>query len=254
MFNNLTFGCTEVPIRVNGMGFLIHSGGLMEKELSREVIGEALESLPEELLRRLWEFNKLYPVVINKGNMKNPLAAAFFPFSQEECGILLTVSFFRKKLRPGNLYHELVHYRQWRRGDLQPTCSVDTVEWKGKEWVLDTGYGIQYIKTPWEQEAYRAQFEWEKESGRSRLTPNTRMGLAMFNIRARKFMEGIGGRVFFAMFYLALAVVTPGTGWWWALKGFFGFSVVDQIFGIALKLREKMKVKKLHVTKESGMG
>lgn len=61
------------------------------------------------------------------------------------------------KLLLTTLAHELVHLKQFARGELK-NFSVDAYKWKG-ELVDIPESKAKYVKTPWEQEAYSREKE-----------------------------------------------------------------------------------------------
>lgn len=51
------------------------------------------------------------------------------------------------------LIHELVHVKQYRKGELYDYCRDDTIEWQGKKYPASSDEGMDYFIAPWEREA-----------------------------------------------------------------------------------------------------
>jgi len=59
------------------------------------------------------------------------------------------------------LFHEMVHVRQYERGQLKDNGIVKS--WEGEEYIYVFSTVDEYMQFPWEEEAYRLQEElWNK--------------------------------------------------------------------------------------------
>jgi hypothetical protein len=149
-------------------------------------VESALASLYAEEAARLHLFlrcgGKLYATDI-------PGMAAMFTVIKEgdkEVPVIV-IDTSNPKLRAGSVFHETVHWFQWRRGDFTVAFDsrgeISDMYWKGVEidksrLKKDADY---YMDSEWEQEAYREEHAFLRKVKATRMPVGFHMAMARVN-------------------------------------------------------------------------
>lgn len=121
--------------------------------VSRSLCKESLRFYANELLgKRLAKNIKVYLVFEKLPNIINALCQWEDDNHQCRSFIIIVNQNLNKKTMLISLAHEMVHVKQYARGELKDYLRSNNVRWKNRVFCLDK---IEYWSSPWEKEAYK---------------------------------------------------------------------------------------------------
>lgn len=102
------------------------------------------------------------------------------------------------ELPKGTFHHEFTHYLQWLRGDLEYREDSEgkvVSYWKGERIdrdrvESDIGY---YFHTPWEQEAFLAQYQWVAKNYSTVIPAKVKLRVVGANAKLNSFIQKLVG-------------------------------------------------------------
>jgi hypothetical protein len=135
----------EVPMQIRTKG--------IPDNVSKAICKDSLRFYGQELLgRRLYKNIKLF-VVFEK--LPNPInALCQWSDDNHKCRefTIIVNKKLNKKTTLIALAHEMVHVKQYAKGELKDYLRNDKVKWCGKVYCFSK---IKYWSSPWEKEAYK---------------------------------------------------------------------------------------------------
>jgi len=121
--------------------------------VSRSLCKEAIRFYGEELLgKRLSKNIEILLVFEKPPNIFN--AMCNWQDDNHKCRsfVIVVNKNLNKKTSLIALAHEMVHVKQYARGELKDYLRTEKVKWKKRTFMLDK---VEYWSSPWEKEAYK---------------------------------------------------------------------------------------------------
>ncbi len=121
--------------------------------MSRSLCKEAIRFYGEELLgKRLSKNIEILLVFEKLPNIFN--AMCNWQDDNHKCRsfVIIVNKNLNKKTSLIALAHEMVHVKQYARGELKDYLRTEKVKWKNRTFMLDK---VEYWSSPWEKEAYK---------------------------------------------------------------------------------------------------
>ena len=121
--------------------------------VSRSLCKESLRFYANELLgKRLTKNIKVFLVFEELPNIINALCQWSDDNHKCRSFVIIVNKKLNKKTTLISLAHEMVHVKQYARGELKDYLRNNNVKWKNRVFCLDK---VEYWSSPWEKEAYK---------------------------------------------------------------------------------------------------